>query len=404
MRQVKRSFYLIARFSLNPFALSFVIACILPLSGCSASVYLAKLGWGQAKIVRHSRPVEHVLNDPSVDESTREKIRLVIEAKTYGEEHIGLAKTSNFSRFYPVEGPCLLYVVSASRKDRLESYQWWFPITGRVTTKGFFSRRDAIREREKLERKGLDVFVQGAQAYSTLGWFKDPIFSTMLNRDSAMVVNVVIHELTHATVFFKNQLDFNEQIATFVGGQGAVDFAGAVFGEGSLPQKQAVGFLEDGVLFAEFMKNVYQGLHDLYARPVSLEMKLRDREVFFLQAKEEFEALRRHFKTDFYLGFETLELNNAVVLALGRYVANIEQIQKVYEKLGRDLRRTVVFFKEAKKMGIKDPQEYVNTWLREKESEESILLGRDLPGDLSKAFGRQKRRELALMILGDVDK
>ncbi len=373
-----RSFRSIDRFPLNALVFLFAIAFLSSLPGCSTPLYLVKLGWGQARIIAHSRPNEAVLEDPDVGESIKEKIRLVMETKIYGEEQIGLAKTPSFLRFYPVKGPAILYVVSASPKDRLEPYQWWFPVTGRVTTKGFFSYQDALREREKLEGKGFDVFVQGAQAYSTLGWLKDPIYSTMLSHDPATVVNVVVHELTHATVFFKNQLDFNEQIANFVGGQGAIDFTGAKFGEGSLVQKRAMALLEDGVVFAQFMKGVNLRLKGLYAQPVSLAEKLREREVVFLELKEEFAALRTRLKTDSYLGFEGVRLNNAAILAFGRYVTHIEQIQKVYENLDRDLKRTVSFFKEMKKSRIKDPKGYVARWLRERESKQPVSRGQDL--------------------------
>ncbi len=363
----------VSRFFQNVFALILTLGTIFYSSGCATSLYLVKLGRGQAGILCHSRSVEEVLKDPAVEESIKEKIRLVLEAKAYGEAEIGLAKTSNFQRFYQVEGSVLLYAVSACPKDRLEPYEWWFPITGRVTTKGFFSYKDALREREKLTRRGLDVFIQGAQAYSTLGWFQDPIFSSTLGYDPAMVVNVVLHELTHNTVFFKDHLDFNEQIAFFVGGQGAIDFIGSKLGIGSPMQKRAMGILEDGVLFSRFIMNVSQRLKDLYSRPVSLTAKLRERELLFQQAKEEFSTFKRQLRTDFYLGFERVELNNAAILAFGRYVADIERIQKVYERFGRNLKRTVMFLRKMKESGIKDPEGYLANWLNERESEGSKL-------------------------------
>jgi len=405
MRHGVRSSIPVSRSPLNSVFLAFAIASLFYLSGCSTSLYLTRLGWGQAKILVRSRPNEAVLKDPGVEESIKDKIRLVMEAKIYGEKQIGLAKTSSFSEFYQVADPPLLYVVSASFKDRLESYQWWFPITGWVTTKGFFSHRDAIRERKKLERRGLDVLIQGAQAYSTLGWLKDPIYSTMLDQDPAMVVNVVIHELTHATVFFRDQLDFNEQIANFVGGQGAIDFAGAKFGAGSRLQKRAMRLLEDGVLFARFMEGVFQKLNDLYSRPVSSAVKLREREVVFRQVKKEFRTLEGQFKTEFYLGFDGVKLNNAAILAFGRYITHIEQIQRVYEKLDRDLEKTVSFFKKMERSGIKNPQDYVARWLREVKPEESISLGQDPPPvGASLYLGREKRVEPILLILGQVEK
>ena len=351
---------------LSRWALVGAVAAGFTFSGCATPVYLAKLGWGQAGIILHTKPKDAVLDDPAVDPSVKEKIGLVLEAKAYGEEKIGLAETSNFLGFYQVQGPCLLYVVSACPKDRLESHHWWFPITGKVTTKGFFRHDDALREKRKLEGKGLDVFVQGAQAYSTLGWFKDPVFSTMLAQDRAVLVNVVIHELTHATVFFKDQLDFNEQIAHFVGCQGAVDFSGVRFGPGSPDQERAEGIMDDGILFARFMRSVCRRLSDLYTQPLPLTFKLEERENIFREVKQEFERLREQFRTDFYLGFEDVRLNNAVILAMARYVANIEQIQKIYEALEKDLRKTVAFFKQLEKENVSDPEGYLSTWLGER--------------------------------------
>ena len=362
---------------LSRWALVGAVAAGFTFSGCATPVYLAKLGWGQAGIILHTKPNDAVLDDPAVDPSVKEKIGLVLEAKAYGEEKIGLAETSNFLGFYQVQGPCLLYVVSACPKDRLGSHRWWFPITGQVTTKGFFRHHDALREKRKLEEKGLDVFVQGAQAYSTLGWFKDPIFSTMLTQDRAALVNVVIHELTHATVFFKDQMDFNEQIATFVGCQGAVDFSGVRFGPGSPDQERAQGIMDDGILFARFMRGVFRRLNHLYTQPLSLTSKLEEREDIFREVKQDFARLREQFKTDFYLGFEDVRLNNAVVLAMARYVANIKQIQKAYAKLGKDLRKTVAFFRRLEKKGVSDPEGYLSAWLREKGSGEAGTLHPD---------------------------
>ncbi|MBW2059427.1 MAG: aminopeptidase [Deltaproteobacteria bacterium] len=359
------------RFSLRVAALIPALAPTLILLGCSTPLYLAKLGWGEAKIVLRSRPNDRVLGDPAVEESTKEKIRLVMEAKAYGEKSIGLDRTSNFSTFYQVEGPSLLYVVTASRKDRLEAYSWWFPITGRVTEKGFFGYRDALKEKERLRARGLDVYVQGAQAYSTLGWFKDPIFSTMLDQDPAMVVNVVLHEMTHATVFFKGELDFNEQLATFVGGQGSVDFTGIKFGAGSPVQRRAEGFIQDSILFARFIDALRGRLEEIYSLPIPLEAKLERREAVFLQAKKEFKEIEGRLRTDLYTGFESVPLNNASVLALGRYVAHVEGIQRVYEELGRSLKKTVSFFKELKRKGVAHPRTYMAHWLEEKRSEKS---------------------------------
>ena len=186
---------------------------LLLISGCSTAAYVARLGFGQAKMLLSSRSNEAVFRDPSISQETKDRIKFVLEAKQYAEERIGLQKTGNYSRYFEVKRGALLYVISACPKDSLEPYQWSFPLVGKMSYKGFFSLREAQKEREKLEEADFDTCLRRASAYSTLGWFKDPIFSSMLDQKRAVITQIVIHELTHTTLFIKDHLDFNEQIA-----------------------------------------------------------------------------------------------------------------------------------------------------------------------------------------------
>jgi len=246
------------------------------LVGCGNLLYLSKLGWHQSLITFHSVPVQEVLGNEWVGREAKEKIRFIQEVKRYGEEKLGLTKTKSYSKYFEVKGP-VLYVITASEKDCLQLYQWSFPITGKVTYKSFFTKEGVLKEKRSLETKGYDTFIQEAGAYSTLGWLTDPIFSSMLRWDEATLANLILHEMTHATVYFKGQTDFNEQIATFVGNQGAIDFLCEKYGKGSKEVAGAIHDREDDLLFSEWIDQACQQLSNFYAREISRDEKLKGR-------------------------------------------------------------------------------------------------------------------------------
>ncbi len=335
-----------------------VLFLLVVLSGCTTGAYVARLGFGQAKVLLLSRPNEAILKDPSISRETKDRIRFVLEVKQYAEERIGLKKTGNYSRYFEVGEKALLYVVSACPKDSLKPYQWKFPLVGKMSYKGFFGLNEARKEREKLERAGFDTCLRQASAYSTLGWFKDPIFSTMLDQKRAIIAQIVIHELTHTTIFIRDHLDFNEQMASFMGDQGAIDFFSERYGKDSPDYHDARTILEDDIVFGEFIDDICTDLRRLYSMDVSKEKKLELRERVFQEAKEGFRGLKEKLKTPLYLGFEDEGLNNAVLLSYWQYIGGLELFKELYHCLGQDLGRMNAFLKDVERSG-EDPRELV---------------------------------------------
>ncbi|OGP91164.1 MAG: hypothetical protein A2156_08600 [Deltaproteobacteria bacterium RBG_16_48_10] len=324
----------------------------LSLTGCGNLLYLSKLGWHQSSIAFHSIPVEEVLENQGVDREAKEKIRFIQGVKRYGEEKLGLTKTKSYSKYFKAKGP-ILHVITASEKDVLQLYRWDFPITGKVTYKSFFTREDILKEKRLLEAKGYDTFVQQAGAYSTLGWLKDPIFSSMLQWDKATLANLILHEMTHSTIYFKGQTDLNEQIATFVGNQGAIDFLTEKYGEGAQEVVEAIHCQEDDLVFSRWIDQACQQLSNFYAKEISRDEKLRGRERLFHRLKEDFKETMVSFKTEGYKNFEKVDINNAVLLAYRRYIHRLEKFQALYEQLGRDIRKIVEYFKAIQVSGEK---------------------------------------------------
>ncbi len=322
----------------------------LSLSGCGNLLYFSELGWHQSSISFHSVPVEEVLENEGIDRQAKEKILFIQEVKRYGEEKLGLTRTKNYSKYFEVEGP-VLYVITAAEKDRLQLYHWSFPITGKVTYKSFFTKDGLLEERRSLETKGYDTFAQEVGAYSTLGWLKDPIFSSMLRWDEATLANVILHEMTHATIYFKGQTDFNEEMATFVGNQGAIDFLCEKYGKGSKEVVEAIHCQDDDLLFSQWIDQACQTLSQFYSKKISRDEKLKRREELFQRLKEEFREKMASFKTEGYKNFEKVDINNAVLLAYHRYVHRFEKFQVLYDRLGRDTRRVVDYFKTIQAKG-----------------------------------------------------
>lgn len=341
-----------------------LIALLLSTSGCGNLLYLSKLGWHQSFVTFHSVPVQEILEDAQMDDLTKRKIRLIQEVKRYGEERFGLSRTKNYSKFFEARG-AVLHVITACEKDRLHPYSWNFPIVGKVTYKSFFRADEAFKEKDILDRKGYDTFVQHAAAYSTLGWLKDPIFSSMLEWDEGVLAEVILHEMVHATIYFKDWTDFNEQIATFIGNQGAVDFLTEKYGPQSKEVREAIGHREDGLLFSGWIEESCQQLSAYYGREISKEEKLKGREAYFRSIQDNFKTLKAQFKTEDYRNVDEIELNNAVLLAYRRYFYRLDKFEALYEYFGKDLKKVVVFFKEIE-ASKEDPQSFLDRWMKER--------------------------------------
>jgi predicted aminopeptidase len=344
--------------------LLFLASTLTLLTGCSNFLYLSKLGWHQSFITFQSIPVEEILKDENTSVQWKEKIGFIQEVKGYGEKKLGLRKTKSYSKFFEVKDP-ILYVVTACEKDRLQLYTWNFPITGRVTYKSFFTKEGVLKEKQFLERKRLDTFVQQAGAYSTLGWLRDPIFSSMMEWNHVPLANLILHEMTHATAYFKDETDFNEQLATFIGNRGAIDFLIEKYGKGSKEVAEAIHIQEDDLLFSRWVDQVCQRLSTYYAKEISRDTKLRGREEIFRSIKEEFREIKVQFKTDCYKDFEKKDLNNAVLLAYRRYIHQLEKFETLYEYLGRDMKKVIEFFKELQASG-ETPSSFLERWMRER--------------------------------------
>lgn len=195
--------------------------------------YILRQGAGQAKILTHAESKESYLKKPTTPPEHREKLILVEEMRQYAFDSLGLKKNKSYTKVYDQKGEPLLWVITASQKYALAPKKWKFPITGEVTYKGFFNKNDAYAERDALEAEGWEVRIREVNAWSTLGYLPDPILSEMLNEPPGEMANVIIHELSHGTVFISGDVEESENLASFIGDVGAGRFLKMKYGPDS---------------------------------------------------------------------------------------------------------------------------------------------------------------------------
>jgi len=326
-------------------------------SGCAlfSSCYTAKQGVTMLGYLNRAVPLEKTDNE--------EFINLVNDIRAFAMEDLGLAMSKNYTRYVELDRDYLAAVVSASQKDSFRRHEWFFPVVGSMPYKGFFNIEDARKERAKLEKKDLDVWVRKVDAFSTLGWFKDPLYSYMSNYSVGRLADLIIHELTHATVFIKGQVKFNEELAEFIGSEGARLYVESRYGAESKEYRESFSSDSEYKKYVDFIQGLIAELDKLYSSEVDRKTKLTEKEAIISAAKERFNAeYETRFSTDNYRGFSTLPVNNAYLELYRIYHAQDNFYSDLFESSGKDLPAFVAAAKTIKKKG--DPRAQLEKALR----------------------------------------
>ena len=308
------------------------------LAACSPG-YVLRAGVEEARILSRRRPIEAVAADPAADSITRHKLDLVIQARDFAAQALDLAANDSYTTYSYVDSDTLLLVVSAARKDRFEPYTWWFPIVGRVPYKGFFDFSAAHAQADRLARDGFDTYVRPSGAFSTLGWFNDPVLNTILRYGDVGLVATVIHEITHNTLYLSSQVAFNESYASFVGDRGAILFFCERDGPASPRCRQATDAWHDTRVYGAFLTAFIGELRTLYAREdLTSAQKIEQREHVFDAARKRFGTdVAPKLRTRAFLGFPDRDLNNATLIGINLYYERLDLFEAVYDHFHGDL-------------------------------------------------------------------
>jgi predicted aminopeptidase len=325
-------------------ALLLAAAALLTCGCATPAGYLAKQGKYLLRDSMGARSARSLLASPRTDARTRALLLRAEEIRRYAFERIGLKRNGNFARYKQLDRDHLVSVVSACAADSFTPFTWRYPLLGRLPYRGFYERADADREAARLAAEGWDVVVRPVDSFSTLGFTRDPLYSFMSDYTAYELASLILHEQTHATLFVKGQTQFSEELASFVGEQGALDWLAGSAGSGSAEYRQALDQIADERAFEERVRGLRGALEGVYSSALSRERKLQDKERLIADFQDGFEREKQdRFRTESYRAMRAPRLNNAYLSLFSLYSDDIPLIRSYFERLcDGDLRRLLV--------------------------------------------------------------
>lgn len=313
-------------------------------------VYGIRQGIGQAKILWYARPVEEFMADPAYPDSLKAKLYLIGEVRKFAIDSLGLEDTEVYKKMYDQKGKPIMWVVQACEPFALQSVKWKFPLIGAVPYKGFFREDLALALRDELKMQGKDVMVRNPGGWSTLGWFNDPILSNMLKRSEGDLASLIIHEMVHSTMFIKDSIDFNENLANFIGDKAAGEFVKYKFGVESKQYNEYLYEDDDYTLFAEHMLRGTHVLDSLYTRLNEVEdtaVKRQRKEALIQKIVQALDTLPLKLVQKPSERFSKRLPNNAYFMSFVQYEAKQNFFETECEaKFNGDLKKYLAYLKK----------------------------------------------------------
>jgi predicted aminopeptidase len=320
------------------------------LSDASLWVYLLRQAKGQLHIIYHTQKVESVLERRNLDTPQQHKIKLIQEVKAYAEAQFGLKKTANYTTFYDQQNKPILWMLTACEPFSFKEKVWYFPILGEVSYKGFFDYNLAQIEAMELKMQKYDVDIGKVSAWSTLGFLSDPILSSMLENDEGELAELIIHELTHATLYFPNSVDFNENFASFVGQQGAIQFIEDKFGKESIQMKNYLKSIKQEntlKLFLLKQKVLLEAYYQTFRKALSNQEKASLKQNKMNEIINQLYFLEGYnWKTKIKIAHKIKVSGNAYFMSFNRYDAQYDKLLTMYHQQNSNLKEFIIYAKQ----------------------------------------------------------
>lgn len=312
-------------------------------------------GWrqlkGQLAILWGVSALPDVLRQDTLTIDARYKLHLIGHIRRFAEDSLGLKPTKNYRNFYDTQGKPILWVVTAAPPFALAYYEWNFPFLGKASYKGHFERCWAEKDSAELTQMGFEVSISQVEAWSTLGILPDPILSSMLALDEGNLAELIIHELSHSTLYIRGNVEFNENLASFIGQEGAKRFLQAYYGRHSWQYQSYCVQTKDESIYTGFVLKKATLLDSIYNSPSFLrldkEEKKLQREQFFANMQQEALALpirQAHWRQ--YWQHNPPSFNNVRLTNVLRYYRWQDSLAYLFQTYAQsDLKQLMTYLK-----------------------------------------------------------
>jgi predicted aminopeptidase len=299
-------------------------------------IYGISQGKGQLNIIMNAEPIEEIIANPEFPDSLKQKLTLITEIKKFAVDSLGINPSDNYTTVFDQHNKAILWTLSAAEPYSMKAKEWTFPFLGSVSYKGFFNKKALRKEYLALVKDNYDIDIYSPSGWSTLGWFKDPILSGMLKKDEGALSNLIIHELTHGTLYVKNDVTFNENLANFIGDKGAEFFLVHRFGKNSKEYIDYKEDKEDERVYNTYILSSIKRLETLYK-----SFNLKDPEELKTKKKKELiteivlgvNRLKLHKKKQlFKYSLQAFKEGNAFFMSFERYDSEYAIFETEYKR------------------------------------------------------------------------
>ncbi len=328
--------------------LAFLLAATLIFSGCQSVRFYRQAVAGQFQIFNHQRSVAKLLADPKTPESLKVKLARVLKMREFADKELKLPIKNQYLNYVDLHRPFAVWTVSAAPALSLQPKTWWFPIVGRASYRGYFSREGAKQYGDLLEKKGWDVSIGGVETYSTLGWFRDPLLSTFMDEPEEEIADTLFHELAHQKLFIAGDTDFNETFATAVAEEGVRRWFLAqgkpeVFARFQTKHQHEVRFVKMVLAAQKELGTVYED------PTLSTEEKLARKKEIIARLQKNIAGLKTEWGGDTsFDGWLNHPINNARLASVATYYELVPAFHELLRTSGGDM---VKFYAAVKTLG-----------------------------------------------------
>lgn len=326
---------------------------ILPLSGCSNLGYYAQAVIGHLEIISHRHPIAVLIKQPETPKDLRQKLSRVLEIRDFATRELGLPDNGSYTGYTDVDRPYVVWNVVATPELSMTPKTWCFPVAGCVSYRGYFSHEKAESLAQTLQQQGYDVAVNGVRAYSTLGWFEDPILSTVIHYPDPELAGLIFHELSHQMIYVSDDSIFNESFAT------------VVEHEGTRRWLESIGQPDDIVpyrtkkrrqqTFISLIMRYRDLLTATFSTNQPADWKRQQKQTLLRRLKDDYKELKHKWDGDTtYDKWIDRDLNNAHIASTGTYHHYVPAFQTLLADHQHDLSS---FYDEVKTLGQKPKAE-----------------------------------------------
>ena len=329
----------------RPALLAILLAAMAFFPSCQTFHFYGQAVGGQFEILRKSRPIPQVAADPATSTNLRRQLATVERIRSFATTNLSLPGGKSFGKYADLGREHVVWVVYATPELSLQPKTWTYPIVGKMDYRGFFHKQDADKLAGELRRDGYDVYIGGVNAYSTLGWFHDPVLNTFVGYTDIQLAETIFHELTHRKVFRRGDTIFNESLASVVAEEGVKRWLQQQGKTGELRKYHALL-----VRRREFDRDIdltRRKLEALYASSQPDAVKRRGKAAILAKLRDEFRELHHRWGGRGLESWLTEDINNGHIVSLKIYSVRMPEFRALLAQTNGDFAR---FFQMAEHM------------------------------------------------------